>query len=116
MNSVTTKRDTAESVEELRRQVAALADRVALLEGAAGATPISAGGKGASQLGDAADRKSAAGGEVTPEIAAIIAATIAAYLGVKPHIRQISLVGGASWAQQGRVSIQASHALAIQRD
>ena len=39
----------------------------------------------------------------------MISAAIAAYLGVMPHIRQISLVGGAFWAQQGRVTIQASH-------
>jgi methylmalonyl-CoA carboxyltransferase large subunit len=50
---------------------------------------------------------------VAPEIVAVIAAVLAAHLGVRPHIRQVSLVGGTAWAQQGRVTIQASHALAF---
>jgi methylmalonyl-CoA carboxyltransferase large subunit len=41
----------------------------------------------------------------------VISAAVAAYLGKKPHIRQIRLVGTTAWAQQGRVTIQASHAL-----
>jgi methylmalonyl-CoA carboxyltransferase large subunit len=40
-----------------------------------------------------------------------ISAAVAAYLGVRAHIRQIRLVSGNAWAQQGRVSIQASHML-----
>ena len=36
---------------------------------------------------------------------------ISAYLGVRAHIRQIRLVSTSAWAQQGRVSIQASHRL-----
>ena len=36
---------------------------------------------------------------------------IGAYLGVRAHIRQIRLVSTNAWAQQGRVSIQASHRL-----
>jgi methylmalonyl-CoA carboxyltransferase large subunit len=44
---------------------------------------------------------------------AIISAALAAYLGVKPYIRQVRLLGGATWAQVGRVTIQASHILQI---
>ena len=40
-----------------------------------------------------------------------ISGAVAAYLGVKAHIKQIRLIGGNAWAQQGRVSIQASHRL-----
>jgi methylmalonyl-CoA carboxyltransferase large subunit len=40
-----------------------------------------------------------------------ISAAIGAYLGVRAHIRQIRLLGSTAWAQQGRVSIQASHRL-----
>lgn len=40
-----------------------------------------------------------------------ISAAIGAYLGVRAHIRQIRLVSTSAWAQQGRVSIQASHRL-----
>jgi methylmalonyl-CoA carboxyltransferase large subunit len=50
---------------------------------------------------------------VTPETLMVISAAIAAYLGVKPRIRQVRLIGSPSWVQQGRVTIQASHALAV---
>ena len=40
-----------------------------------------------------------------------ISAAIGAYLGVRAHIRGIRLLSSNAWAQQGRVSIQASHSL-----
>lgn len=46
------------------------------------------------------------------EVVAVIAAAIAAYLGKKPRIRQIRLIGTNTWGQQGRVTIQTSHVLA----
>lgn len=49
--------------------------------------------------------------ELTEEELLAISAAIAAYLGVRPHIRQIRLISSNAWAQQGRVSIQASHRL-----
>lgn len=48
---------------------------------------------------------------IDEEIVCILSSTIAAYLGVKPRIRQIRLVSSESWAHQGRATIQASHAL-----
>ena len=48
---------------------------------------------------------------ITEEVVLAISAAVAAYLGVRAHIRQIRLVSGSAWAQQGRVSIQASHRL-----
>jgi methylmalonyl-CoA carboxyltransferase large subunit len=48
---------------------------------------------------------------VSEEEVLAISAAVAAYLGVRAHIRQIRLVGSDVWAQQGRVSIQASHSL-----
>jgi methylmalonyl-CoA carboxyltransferase large subunit len=48
---------------------------------------------------------------ISEEILLVISAAIAAFLGKKPTIRQIRLVGTAAWAQEGRVTIQASHAL-----
>ena len=48
---------------------------------------------------------------ITEEELLAISAVIGAYLGVRPHIRQIRLVGTTAWAQEGRVSIQASHRL-----
>jgi len=40
-----------------------------------------------------------------------ISAALAAYFGVRVHVRQIRLISSPVWAQQGRVSIQASHRL-----
>ena len=52
---------------------------------------------------------------MSEELVLVISAAIAAFLGKKPAIRQIRLLGSAAWAQQGRVTIQASHTLALQR-
>jgi len=40
-----------------------------------------------------------------------ISGALAAYFGVRVHVRQIRLITSSAWAQQGRVSIQASHRL-----
>ncbi|MBL8216480.1 MAG: hypothetical protein JNK87_37525 [Bryobacterales bacterium] len=48
---------------------------------------------------------------IPEEVLLVISAAIAAYLGKRGHIRQIRLLGSTPWAQQGRVSIQASHRL-----
>jgi methylmalonyl-CoA carboxyltransferase 12S subunit len=40
-----------------------------------------------------------------------ISAAIAAFMGERVHIRQIRLVRSNIWAQQGRLSVQASHQL-----
>jgi methylmalonyl-CoA carboxyltransferase large subunit len=40
-----------------------------------------------------------------------ISAALAAYFGVRVRARQIRLISSPAWAQQGRVSVQASHAL-----
>jgi methylmalonyl-CoA carboxyltransferase large subunit len=40
-----------------------------------------------------------------------MAAALAAYFGVRVHVRAIRLISSAAWAQQGRVTIQASHRL-----
>jgi methylmalonyl-CoA carboxyltransferase large subunit len=41
----------------------------------------------------------------------VIGAAVAAFLGKKAHVRQVRLLGSHPWAQQGRVTIQASHQL-----
>ncbi|MEJ7636870.1 MAG: hypothetical protein WKF75_02485 [Singulisphaera sp.] len=48
------------------------------------------------------------------ELLLVLGAAIAAYLGKSAHIRQVRLIGSPAWAQQGRVTIQASHALSVQ--
>jgi methylmalonyl-CoA carboxyltransferase large subunit len=48
---------------------------------------------------------------LSEELVLVISAAIAAFLGKKPHIRQIRLLSSHAWAEHGRVTIQASHAL-----
>ena len=50
--------------------------------------------------------------QISEETMLVIAAAVAAYLGERAHIRVVRLVPSRAWAQQGRVSIQASHQLA----
>jgi len=50
--------------------------------------------------------------QIDPEVLMVISAAVAAFLGVKARIRRIrrtATPGMNPWAQQGRVSIQASH-------
>ena len=92
-----------DAVESLRKEVSGLSQRVVALEAAASTTPeppIAPSSTEAERLSD--------------ELVLTISAAIAAYLGVKPHIRQIRLLSSASWAQHGRATIQASHALSVQ--
>ena len=42
---------------------------------------------------------------------AVISAAVAAFLGKRAHVRQVRLISSSAWAQQGRVSVQASHRL-----
>jgi methylmalonyl-CoA carboxyltransferase large subunit len=93
-----------QAIESLRSEVARLSQRVAAIEGVAGRAPAAS----------PSNANHAFGAPITDEaLICVISAALAAYLGVQPRIRQIRLVGGASWAQQGRVTIQASHALSI---
>ncbi len=57
------------------------------------------------------ESRNAVSAGITEEEVLAISAAVAAYLGVRAHIRQIRLVSTSAWAQQGRVSIQASHQL-----
>ena len=45
----------------------------------------------------------------------VLAAAVAAYLGKRAPIRQVRLLGTHNWSQQGRVSIQASRRLSLER-
>lgn len=40
-----------------------------------------------------------------------ISAAVAAFLGVRAHIRQVRLVHSSAWAQVGRMGVHASHRL-----
>src|SRR5690349_16558766 len=97
----------AGALEALRREVARLGERVATLEAAVGVRP----GGAAPAPPAAPPAPAAAPAEaLSEELVLVIGAAIAAFLGKRPHIRQIRLLGSAAWAQQGRVTIQASHA------
>src|SRR5262245_34429612 len=93
----------AEALAALRQEVARLGERVAALEAAAGTRPPAAA---------PAPPPAPEAEGLSEELVLVLSAAIAAFLGKKPHIRQIRLVGTTAWAQQGRVTIQASHALA----
>ena len=84
-------------MEELRAQIAEMAKRLEMLENGASVEVV-----------EAPEPVSA---RMTEDEMLAVAAAIAAYLGVRAHIRQIRLVSTSAWAQQGRVSIQASHSL-----
>lgn len=88
-------------VAELREEVRGLAARVAQLEQQR-AAPAAAAPPGA----EPPPRQ-----EVSEEDLLAIAAAVAAFLGVRAHIRQVRLIHSAAWGQVGRVTVQASHRL-----
>jgi methylmalonyl-CoA carboxyltransferase large subunit len=95
------------SIEDLRKEIAALSDRLARLE-----TPTAAAAPEAPPAAEAAAQPTPeAEPGITEEELLAISGALAAYFGVRVHIRQIRLAGSRAWAQQGRVSIQASHRL-----
>jgi methylmalonyl-CoA carboxyltransferase large subunit len=103
MSIESTDRDRlAEALEALRSEVAALSRRVLDLEAASAKAPP------APAASAPAAAEPALAGEA---LALVIGAAVAAYLGKRAHVRQIRLLGSAAWAQQGRVTIQASHAI-----
>jgi methylmalonyl-CoA carboxyltransferase large subunit len=96
----------ADTLEVLRQEVTRLNERVAALEAVAGSA-----GRAVSRGPTAATAPAAVAEGLSEELILVLSAAIAAFLGKKAHIRQIRLLGTAAWAQQGRVTIQASHAL-----
>jgi methylmalonyl-CoA carboxyltransferase large subunit len=104
----------AEALRSLQAELTRINERLTALEAAAGPRPS------APAPPPAAPAKPAVPAAPVPaslsdEIITVIGAAIAAYLGKKAHIRQIRLLGSAAWAQQGRVTVQASHRLEIDR-
>ncbi|HKI21671.1 MAG TPA: hypothetical protein VKA15_27515 [Isosphaeraceae bacterium] len=88
----------------IRQDLADLGERVGALEAAALVKPVAA-------VPSAPPKAEPEG--LSEELVLVLSAAIAAFLGTKPHIRQIRLLGTAAWAQQGRATIQASHALPV---
>ena len=112
----TTTSELRELLEQMRAEMAQLADRVARLEG----KPLMAEPK-AVEPPKAEPQPLPAPAPAPPAIVATepladdtiaaIAAAVAAFMGERVRIRQIRVLGSPAWAQQGRVSIQASHRL-----
>jgi methylmalonyl-CoA carboxyltransferase large subunit len=92
------------TVSDLEAQIAALTKRLAELESKAAPPPPAPAPQTAAAPVPAPET-------ITEEELLAISAAVAAYLGVRAHIRQIRLLSTNAWAQQGRVSIQASHRL-----
>src|SRR4051812_13381769 len=107
-----------DALEGLRREVGRLGERVAALEAAGGSVAAPAP---AARLDDGAAARPQAAAPPPPapadglseELVLVISAAIAAFLGKRAHVRGIRLIGSAAWAQQGRVTIQASHAISV---
>ena len=92
--------DIAAVLEQIQAQLAALAERVERLEPKPAAPPVAA-----------APAPAPPDPGITEEELLAISAALGAYLGVRVHIKQIRLLSSHAWAQEGRVSIQASHRL-----
>jgi methylmalonyl-CoA carboxyltransferase large subunit len=96
----------ASLIEDLRKQLASLSARVAQMEPLPATPAAAAPAPAAAPPPQAPERP-----EITEEELLAISAALAAWFGVRVHIRQIRLISSRAWAQEGRVSIQASHRL-----
>ncbi len=108
----TTMKQLAELLEQVQAQLTALSERVQQLESAGvevPAAPAAPVEQAAAPVVQETPPPEPAKPEITEEELLAISAALAAYLGVRVHIRQIRLLSSRAWSQQGRVSIQASH-------
>lgn len=104
------RQEVEELRSELRQQRRRLTELEMALPRAAGETTDMAAPVEPAVASPAPDT----GDEITPERMAVIAAVVTAFLGRKVRIHQARLVNPevvSPWAQQGRVFVQASHAL-----
>lgn len=105
--------DTTElrdAVDGIRRSLADLTRRIERLEWAS-ATRLTNAGDGPASTVMSPPAAPPASAEVSDEIMLVIAAAVAAFCGERAHLRQVRLISSHTWAQQGRVSVQASHRL-----
>ena len=103
-------KDLAETLEKLQAQLAALSERLERLE-AAVLKPTAEKQTPAVPEPKPAAPPEPVKPEITEEELIAISAALGAYLGFRVHIKQIRLLSSTAWAQEGRVSIQASHRL-----
>ena len=103
-----TMKNLAELLEQVQAQLTALSERVQQLEAEAIKEPPAEAAPPALLVKETPPPEPAKP-EITEEELLAISAALAAYLGVRVHIRQIRLLSSRAWSQQGRVTIQASH-------
>ena len=103
-----TENDLAATLEQLQAQMAEISKRMQMLEKRRRRPHRRSRSRARPRP---RRRRQPAPAGITEEELLAISAAIGAYLGVRAHIRQIRLVSTSAWAQQGRVSIQASHRL-----
>jgi methylmalonyl-CoA carboxyltransferase large subunit len=99
-----------DSLGAIRQELARLGERVAALEAAVAIAPRETAAAPAPAVAPEPQPDG-----LSEELLLVISAAIAAFLGKRPHIRQIRLLGSPGWAEHGRVTIQASHKLSIHR-
>jgi methylmalonyl-CoA carboxyltransferase 12S subunit len=107
----TTIKDLAEILERVQTQLAALSARVEKLESAGSQPLVAEETQPVQEAPQPAPQPAPEKPEIAEEELIAISAALAAYLGVRVRIKQIRLLSSHAWAQQGRVSIQASHIL-----
>ncbi|MDR3622025.1 MAG: hypothetical protein P4L85_21935 [Paludisphaera borealis] len=100
--------DVLKALASIQNELAKLGERVAALESSAHAKTATATTPAAAP---STTTKAHADESLSDELVLILGAAVAAFLGKKAHIRRIQVLGSTAWAQQGRVTIQASHAL-----
>ena len=106
-----TMQDLAELLEKVQAQLTALSERVQQLEAAEPKQPAAPETIPVPVTLETAPQPAPPKEEITEEELIAISAALGAYLGVRIRIKQIRLLSSHAWAQQGRVSIQASHYL-----
>ena len=112
--------EAASGSEALLARIAGLEERIARLEAArdaavSGLVPARAPAPPLQPAPPVVAPPPSRGEEISEEILMVIAATVAAFLGERAHVRQVRLVASDAWAQQGRVSVMASHRWAVHR-
>jgi methylmalonyl-CoA carboxyltransferase large subunit len=95
------------AIEALRSEVRSLVDRVTELEQHRAGSGVAALPQAAAPA--AAAPAAPARAEATEEELLVIAAAVAAFLGVRAQVRQVRLIQSTAWAQVGRATVHASH-------
>lgn len=97
------------TLRALRDEVRGLSSRLTELEGCLAAAGIQPPAAAPSVVEPAPATAPTATAEITEDELLAISAAVAAYLGVRAHIRQVRLIQSTTWGQIGRLNVHASH-------